>query len=58
MKWSPDGMKVSYILREENGERGTLHFVDATTGRGAVLVSSDKLSLLAPSPSGIKNERK
>jgi len=51
-------MKVSYILREENGERGTLHFVDATTGRGAVLVSSDKLSLLAPSPSGIKNERK
>jgi len=51
-------MKVSYIQRDESGERGTLHFVDVTTGRGAVLVSSEKLSLLAPSPTGIKDERK
>jgi dipeptidyl-peptidase-4 len=58
IKWSPDGMKVSFVQRDESGDRGALYFVDVTTGRRAVLVSSDKLSLLAPSTSTIKDERK
>ncbi len=58
MKWSPDGTKVSYVQRDDSGERGALYFVDVTTGRQAVLVSNEKLSLLAPSTSGIKDERK
>lgn len=57
-KWSPDGLKVSFVQRDDSGDRGALYFLDVTTGRRAVLVSSDKLSLLAPSTSAIKDERK
>ena len=58
IKWSPDGMKVAFVQRDDSGERGALYFVDVTTGRRAVLVSSEKLSTLAPSTSTIKDERK
>ncbi len=58
IKWSPDGMKVSFVQRDDSGDRGALYFVDVTTGRRAVLVSSEKLSLLAPSNATIKDERK
>jgi dipeptidyl-peptidase-4 len=57
IKWSPDGTKVSFVQRDESGDRGALYFVDVTTGKRAVLVSSEKLSTLAPSTSSI-NERK
>ena len=58
LKWSPDGSKVAFIQRDDGGERGTLYFVDVTTGRRAVLVATEKLSTLAPSASSIKDERK
>ena len=58
IKWSPDGAKVSFVQRDDSGEHGGLYFVDVTTGRRAVLVSSEKLSTLAPSTSTIKDERK
>jgi dipeptidyl-peptidase 4 len=58
IKWSPDGMKVSFVQRDDSGDRGVLYFVDVSTGRRAVLVSSEKLSLLAPSNATIKDERK
>ena len=58
IKWSPDGSKVSFVQRDDNGEHSALRFVDATTGRGAVLVASEKLATLAPSSSAINDERK
>ena len=58
IKWSPDGMKVSFVQRDASGDHGALYFVDVTTGRRAVLVASEKLSTLAPSTGAIKDERK
>ena len=49
VKWSPDGTKVSYVQRDDSGERGALYYIDLATGKPAVLVSSEKLSSLAPS---------
>ncbi len=55
--WSPDGSKVSYLLRDDSGEHGTLYSIDLATGKPAVLVSTEKLSSLAPPASSIKDER-
>jgi dipeptidyl-peptidase-4 len=55
--WSPDGSKVSYVQRDDSGEHGTLYYLDLATGKPAVLVSSEKLSSLAPPASSIKDER-
>ncbi|HEY6248447.1 MAG TPA: DPP IV N-terminal domain-containing protein [Candidatus Angelobacter sp.] len=57
IKWSPDGKKVSYILRDEQGENSQLYYVDPATGKPAVLVTSQKLASLAPPVSNIKDER-
>jgi len=56
--WSPDGTKVSFIQREDNSDRGALYFLDVSTGRRAVMISSEKLATLAPSTNTIKDERK
>src|SRR5271165_2619706 len=56
--WSPDGSKVSYVQRDDSGERGALYYVDVTTGKPAVLVAAEKLTSLAPPTSAIKDERK
>jgi len=56
--WSPDGSKVSYVQRDDSGERGALYYVDVTTGKPAVLVASEKLKTLAPPTSAIQDERK
>jgi dipeptidyl-peptidase-4 len=58
VKWSPDGSKVSYVQRDDSGDHGTLYYTDLATGKPAVLVSSEKLSSLAPPSSSIKDERK
>ncbi|MDR3747730.1 MAG: DPP IV N-terminal domain-containing protein [Acidobacteriota bacterium] len=58
IKWSPDGSKVAFVQRDDSGERGTLYCVDVSTGRRAVLVTSEKLSTLVPPTSAIKDERK
>jgi dipeptidyl-peptidase 4 len=57
VQWSPDGSKLSFLLRDDSGEHGQLWYVDAATGQKKVLVSEMKLSSLAPPISGIKNER-
>ena len=57
IKWSPDGTKVSFVLRDDSGEHGELWYVDAATGEKKVLVSQVKLSQLAPPASRIKDER-
>jgi dipeptidyl-peptidase 4 len=58
IKWSPDGSKVSFVQRDDSGDRGALYYVDVTTGKPAVLVASEKLTSLAPPTSAIKDERK
>ena len=58
VKWSPDGTKVSFVQRDDSGERGELYYVDVSTGKSAVLVASSKLAALAPPTSAIKDERK
>ena len=57
VKWSPDGSKVSYVQRDDSGDHGALYYIDVATGKSAVLVSSEKLSSLAPSSSSVKDER-
>ena len=48
VRFSPDGTKVSYILRDDTGERGELWYVDVASGKKAVLVAASKLASLAP----------
>ena len=57
LQWSPDGSRVSFILRDESGEHAQLWYVDPTFGKREVLVNSDKLSALAPPATHIKDER-
>lgn len=57
VQWSPDGSKLSFLLRNDSGEHSQLWYVDASTGQKKVLVTENKLNSLAPPPSGIKNER-
>jgi dipeptidyl-peptidase-4 len=57
VKWSPDGTKVSYVLRDEAGERGELWYIDTTTGKPAVLVAAEKLAGLAPPNTAVKDPR-
>ena len=56
--WSPDGSKVSFVQRDDSGERGALYYVDVATGKSAVLVAAEKLKTLAPPTSAIQDERK
>ena len=58
LQWSPDGTKVSFVQRNDSGDQGELYYVDAATGKSAVLVASSKLATLAPPASAIKDERK
>ncbi len=55
--WSPDGTKLSFVQRDEKGEKGELWYVDAATGDKKVLVSAEKLASLAPDVNKVKNER-
>ena len=55
VKWSPDGAKVSYILR--SGDKGELGYMDAATGNKAVLVSESKLTSLSQPANKIADER-
>jgi dipeptidyl-peptidase 4 len=57
IKWSPDGTKVSFVQRDDSGERGALYYVDVASGKREVLVSEQKLATLAPPISSIKDER-
>ena len=57
MEWSPDGTKLSFVQRDEKGEKGELWYVDAATGEKKVLVSAAKLASLDPDVNKVKNER-
>ena len=57
IKWSPDGAKVSFVQRDDEGEHGELWYVDTVTGEKKVLVSEVKMSHLAPPVSKIHDER-
>jgi dipeptidyl-peptidase-4 len=57
LEWSPDGTKLSFLQRNDEGEHGELWYVDATTGEKKVLVSASKLASLAPDYDKVKDER-
>jgi dipeptidyl-peptidase-4 len=56
-EWSPDGTKLTFVQRDEKGEKGELWYVDASTGEKKVFVSSSKLASLDPDVNKVKNER-
>jgi dipeptidyl-peptidase-4 len=56
-EWSPDGTKLTYVQRDEKGEKGELWYVDASTGEKKMLVSAAKLASLVPDVNKVKNER-
>jgi dipeptidyl-peptidase 4 len=55
--WSPDGTKLTFIQRDEQGEKGELWYADPATGEKKILVSAEKLASLAPDVNKVKNER-
>ena len=57
VEWSPDGTKLTFVQRDEKGEKGELWYVDAATGEKKVLVSAAKLASLDPDVNKVKNER-
>jgi dipeptidyl-peptidase 4 len=57
VEWSPDGTKLSFVQREDRGEKGDLWYVDAATGEKKVLVSAAKLAALAQDVNKVTNER-
>jgi dipeptidyl-peptidase-4 len=57
VEWSPDGTKLTFVERDEKGEKGELWYVDAATGEKKVLVSAAKLASLDPDVNKVKNER-
>lgn len=58
VQWSPDGKKISYIVRDDSGEHAELWYLDVATGKPAVLVSEQKLQTLQPPVTNLKDERK
>ncbi len=56
-EWSPDGTKLTFVQRDEQGEKGELWYVDAATGEKKILVSAAKLATLDPDVNKVKNER-
>ncbi|HEY3975393.1 MAG TPA: DPP IV N-terminal domain-containing protein [Candidatus Sulfotelmatobacter sp.] len=57
IEWSPDGTKLTFVQRDEKGEKGELWYVDTATGEKKVLVSAAKLASLDPDVNKVKNER-
>ncbi len=57
VKWSPDGKKITYILRNDQGEKAEFYYVDLTSGKPAVLIASDKLGHWAAPLSTGKDDR-
>ncbi len=57
IEWSPDGTKLSFVQRDDGGEKGELWYVDVATGEKKVLVSASKLASLDPGVNKVTNER-
>src|SRR5215471_20954437 len=56
-EWSPDGSKLTFVQRDEKGEKGELWYVDTATGEKKLLVSAAKLAALDEDVNKVKNER-
>ena len=57
VQWSPDGNKVSFVQRDDSGDRGALWYVDPATGQKAVLVAEQKLAALKPLTQATQEEK-
>ncbi len=57
VEWSPDGTKLSFVQRDDDGEHGELWYLDAATGEKKVLLSAAKLAALDPGYGKVKDER-
>jgi dipeptidyl-peptidase-4 len=57
IEWSPDGSKLSFVQRDDEGEHGELWYVDVATGEKKILISAAKLASLAPDANKVKDER-
>jgi dipeptidyl-peptidase 4 len=58
LEWSPDGTRLTFVQRDEKGEKGELWYIDAATGEKKVLVSASKLASLDPDLNKVvKDER-
>ncbi len=57
IQWSPDGKKVSYLLRDDRGEKAELYSIDVATGKSTVLITAEKLRPLTASVSQGKDDR-
>jgi dipeptidyl-peptidase-4 len=57
VKWSPDNTRISFLQRDNAGDQAQLWSVDTLTGEKKVLISDSKLATLAPSTTGIRDER-
>ena len=57
LEWSPDGEKLSYVQRDNEGSHGELWYMDAATGEKKVLVNAAKLAALDPDYNKVKDER-
>lgn len=57
IEWSPDGTKLSFVQRDDEGEHGELWDIDAATGEKRLLLSAAKLTSLAPDYNKVKDER-
>jgi dipeptidyl-peptidase 4 len=57
VEWSPDGTRLSFVQRDEKGNKGELWYADPATAEKKVLVSAEKLASLAPDVNKVKNER-
>ena len=56
-EWSPDSTKLTFVQRDDLGEKGELWYVDASSGEKKVLVSAEKLATLDEDVNKVKNER-
>ncbi len=68
IKWSPDGKKVAYIVHQEPvaepgaridrpTDKSDLYYIDAATGKAALLVPAEKIAAMTPRASGGKDDR-
>src|ERR1041384_1262533 len=58
VKWSPDNKRITFILRNDAGDRAELQSFDPVEGKLSVLISADKMASLAPQVEKLSNPRK
>ncbi len=58
IKWSPDNTKVSFVQRDDSGERRQLWYIEMASGKKAELVAESKLESLYPPSSRLTEEER